>query len=91
MVRPGLKYKISIFSLAIVAESMKMSGRSQYGAEYVFGVLSPMLQDAISQVSDEEYQEIMRLINLAGRRVSTWAIRNLADVKISIFNLIRRN
>ena len=90
MVRPGLKFKISIFSLAIMAETMKMTGRTQLGAEYVYNVLRPMIQDAISQLSDEEYQEIMGIINMAGRRLSTWTVRNLASVKVSIFNLISR-
>ena len=80
MVRPGWKFHAFCFSAAVFAEVLKMTGRTQNGADYVYGVIRPGLQDAISHISEEEYQEMMRVVNTARRSIYDWAIGYLAPL-----------
>ena len=72
MVVPGYKFEITCFSAAIIAEILKLTGRNQHGASYVYEVVRPWLRNMISRISQEEYEEMMRLANLFWGSITTW-------------------
>ena len=76
MVRAGIKTKILTLSLAALAELLKANGKTEYGAEFVFGVIRPALEDILSLLSDEDYHQLMDLT----RRVKRQAGENLAAI-----------
>ena len=60
-----------------VAELLKKIGILQVGANYVYEELRPRLRAAITQMTEEEYQEMMNMANLTWQRVSTWVTGRL--------------
>ena len=77
MVRPGFKFEIACFSAAVIAEMLKLAGRNQNGATYVYEVMRPKLRDIISRITEEEYQEMMRMVNTSWGRFTTWMTDHL--------------
>ena len=69
MVRPGLKTKILTLSLACVAEYLKNSERTEYGAEFIFGVVRPAVDDILSMMTDEDYHDLMLLARTITRDI----------------------
>ena len=74
MVRPGFKTKILTLSLACIAEYLKNSGRTEYGAEFVFGVVRPAVDDILSLMTDEDYHDLMLLARSVSRKIKTQAV-----------------
>ena len=68
MVRAGFKTKILTLSLAAVAELLKANERTEYGAEFVFGVFRPALEDILSLLTDEDYHQLMVLFRRVKRQ-----------------------
>ena len=74
MVRSGFKTKILTLSLACIAEYLKNSGRTEYGAEFVFGVVRPAFDDILSLLTDEDYHDLMLLARSVSRKMKTQAV-----------------
>ena len=63
MVEAGFKTKIFTLLLALVAEILRWANILTGGAEMIYGIARPAIEDVLALLSQERYERIMAVID----------------------------
>ena len=84
MVWPGNKTKAICLSAAIIAEYLKYKGIIPFGAEMIYGVFRPAMEDIVGWIEEEDYHRMMAFGQRVKRKTITWMSNTYNSIRIRL-------